>query len=108
MFRSHACRSLFADNADKPVLELLQVDFAPAEAHAFGFQKKALLQGGLATQRDAPARAQNALPGQAPDLPQDPADVTGAARVSGSLGDGSVGAYTTAWNAADGGGDRMG
>jgi hypothetical protein len=99
---------LLAAIAGKPVLELLQVDFAPVKTYALSFEQEALFQGGFATQRDASAGAENALPRQAPDLPQDAPHVTGAARVSGSLGDGSVGAHTTAWDAADGGGDRAG
>jgi len=83
------------------MLKLSQVHATAAEANALGFQQKALFHGRFAAQRDAPTRAQNALPRQASDLLQHAANVPGAARVSGRLGNGAVGAHPAAWDLAD-------
>ncbi len=87
------------------MLELLQIHSAPAEADTLGLEQEALLQGGFAAQRDASPGAQNTLPRQAAHLSQDTADVASAARIPGSLGDGSVGAHAPTRHSADGRGN---
>jgi SAM-dependent methyltransferase len=80
------------------VLKAFQIDALAFEADSFGLQQKALFESILAGHGNASAGADDALPGQSPDLPQDLAYCAGVARVAGRFGDGSVSTDTTAGN----------
>ena len=77
------------------------IDPAAAEADTFGFEPKALFEGGVAAQLDLSAGAQHTLPRQSISAVEHFRNLAGTARQSGGAGHGAVGGHFAARNAQD-------
>ena len=81
------------------------IDAASAEGYAFGFEAKALLDGGVTAKLDFSAGAEDTMPGQSDGAVQGPCYSTCGARMPGSAGHVSVRGNFPAGNSADRGQD---
>lgn len=73
-----------------------------AKSDALHTQAESLLGGGFAGAVDGSTGADDAMPRQSRDLPQDADNLPGGSRPAGGPGDGSVSRDSSLWQSADG------
>ncbi len=77
------------------------VDLPPAKTNAFGFEAKALFEGGLAAELNRASSAEYTLPWQVKTATQYLSDLTGSSGKSGHAGHAAIGRHFSTRDGAD-------